>query len=32
VIVEKHQGKLDLQSELGRGTTFVIQLPLHPPE
>ena len=32
VIVDKHQGKLDLQSELGRGTTFVIQLPLTPPE
>lgn len=28
-IVERHGGSLDLRSELGKGTTFVITLPLH---
>lgn len=28
IIVEKHKSKLYLQSELGEGTTFVIELPL----
>jgi len=28
IIVEKHQGKLFFQSEVGRGTTFHIQLPI----
>ena len=32
VIVDKHHGKLDLQSEPGQGTTFLLQLPLNPPE
>ncbi len=30
VIVEKHQGKLFFESEAGVGTSFHIQLPLHP--
>jgi PAS domain S-box-containing protein len=29
-IIEKHQGKISVQSELGKGTTFTIQLPIHP--
>lgn len=29
-IVEKHQGKITVQSEIGKGTTFTIQLPIHP--
>jgi len=28
VIVEKHQGKIDFESETGKGTTFVIKLPM----
>jgi signal transduction histidine kinase/CheY-like chemotaxis protein len=28
-IVERHKGSLDLQSEPGKGTTFVITLPFH---
>lgn len=28
VIVDKHQGSIEFQSELGRGTIFVIKLPL----
>jgi len=27
-IIEKHHGRLDLQSELGVGTTFTVWLPL----
>jgi signal transduction histidine kinase len=28
VIVEKHHGKLGFETELGRGTTFTIRLPI----
>jgi signal transduction histidine kinase len=28
VIVQKHKGVLTFESEVGRGTTFIIQLPL----
>ena len=29
VIVEKHQGRIDVQSEVGKGTTFTIRIPLN---
>ena len=29
VIVEKHQGQLTFETEMGQGTTFIIRLPLH---
>ncbi len=35
VIVKKHRGQLTFETESGRGTTFIIRLPLHddcPPE
>jgi two-component system, NtrC family, sensor kinase len=28
VIVQKHRGTIRFESEIGKGTTFVIQLPL----
>ncbi|HEX7554790.1 MAG TPA: ATP-binding protein, partial [Geothrix sp.] len=28
VIVEKHQGRIEVQSEVGHGTTFILHLPL----
>ena len=30
IIVEKHGGALDYETEVGQGTTFIIQLPLGP--
>jgi len=32
VVVNRHRGSIDLESEVGRGTTFVITLPLAPAE
>ena len=31
-IVENHGGTIDVHSEIGKGTTFVVRLPLRPPE
>jgi PAS domain S-box-containing protein len=31
IIVNKHKGRLYFESEEGKGTTFIIQLPIHPP-
>ena len=28
VIVEKHQGSIDFETEVGKGTTFILRLPL----
>jgi two-component system, NtrC family, sensor kinase len=28
-IIERHRGKIEVQSEVGKGTTFVVRLPLH---
>ncbi|MGB2987642.1 MAG: PAS domain S-box protein [Phycisphaerae bacterium] len=30
VVVKKHGGRIDMQSEVGRGTTFIIRLPIEP--
>ena len=30
-IVESHHGKLDVKSQVGEGSTFIIRLPLVPP-
>jgi signal transduction histidine kinase len=29
IIVNKHKGKIDVRSEIGKGTTFIIQLPIY---
>ncbi len=31
-IIERHRGQIEVQSEIGRGTTFTIQLPLEASE
>jgi len=28
-IIERHRGKIEVKSEIGKGTTFVVSLPLH---
>ncbi len=28
IIIEKHGGTIDIESELGEGTTFIIKLPI----
>ncbi|WP_320174759.1 ATP-binding protein [Maridesulfovibrio sp.] len=30
IIIEKHGGTIDIESELGEGTTFIIKLPIEP--
>ncbi|MGD9084582.1 MAG: HAMP domain-containing sensor histidine kinase, partial [Desulfobacterales bacterium] len=30
VIVDKHDGSIDIETEENNGTTFVIRLPIHP--
>lgn len=32
VVVDKHRGTLSVESDVGKGTTFVIRLPIAPPE
>ncbi|MCU6433518.1 PAS domain-containing protein [Undibacterium sp. Jales W-56] len=29
-IIKKHRGKIEVESELGKGTSFTIRLPIHP--
>jgi signal transduction histidine kinase len=31
-IIKKHQGTIDVESELGKGTCFTLRLPIHPDE
>jgi signal transduction histidine kinase len=31
-IVERHHGRIEVESEVGRGTTFTVTLPINPPE
>jgi len=31
-IIQKHRGRIEVQSELGQGTTFTVWLPIKPPE
>lgn len=31
-IIKKHQGTIDVESELGKGTCFTLRLPIHPNE
>jgi len=31
-IIERHNGKIDVHTAMGRGSTFIIELPLHPME
>jgi signal transduction histidine kinase len=31
IVVDKHGGNLDFETEVGEGTTFVIRLPIHAP-
>ena len=31
-IVQKHHGRIEVQSEIGKGTTFTVWLPINPPE
>ncbi|MDK3155781.1 ATP-binding protein [Kamptonema cortianum] len=30
IVVQQHRGKLECKSQLGEGTEFIIQIPLHP--
>jgi two-component system, NtrC family, sensor kinase len=32
IVVEEHSGRIEVESEVGQGTTFVIRLPVEPPE
>lgn len=31
-IVERHSGTITVRSQVGKGTTFAVELPIHPPE